>query len=122
MSFNMQDDRHLTLKTTLGSIGNVAIGSLAYSSDDAMLAGTSVGGDASVIIWNLASGRIKSVLCGHEGPTVGSIFLPDNKLASAGQDGTVRLWDVSQGLGLRTLASPSTSPPCTDILGLSGSA
>lgn len=111
-----EESKQLTLKMILNSTSNATIGSLASSACNNLLAGTSYtsGADSSIVIWNLTSGRIKCVLGGHEGPTVGSVFLPENKLASAGRDGTIRIWDVSQGLGLRTINAES----CCDILGL----
>jgi RNA polymerase sigma factor (sigma-70 family) len=49
----------------------------------------------------------RSVLLGHDGNVLSVAFAPDSKtLASAGLDGTFRLWDVATGKGLAVKAEP----------------
>jgi WD40 repeat protein len=78
---------------------------LALSYDphnDRLAAAASNGG---IYLWNLRGGQAeKTELRGHKGPVSGVSFSGDGKrLASCGSDGTVRIWDVEQGLELLVL-------------------
>ena len=86
--------------------------SVAFSPDGQMLA-TAAGCpdrspslDQSVQLWDVRSGRPreKRVLKGHTDAVMTVVFAPDSKtLASAGRDGSLRLWDVATGKLLRTI-------------------
>jgi Tol biopolymer transport system component len=73
---------------------------VVFSPDGSLLA-AGIGQTAQ--IWDLASRRRLAVLTGHGGGTHGGAvegvaFAPDGKtLATASQDGTVRLWNVTTG-------------------------
>jgi guanine nucleotide-binding protein subunit beta-2-like 1 protein len=56
------------------------------------------GWDNNVKVWNLATGKCQSTLRGHTGYVTSVTVSPDGSLcASAGKDGTCRLWDLSRG-------------------------
>ena len=62
------------------------------------------GANGEVIVWDAASRRTTRVFRGHPGRVVALAFGPNQQLASCGTDQTVRLWDVAQEPGARTLA------------------
>ena len=62
--------------------------------------------DASVRLWDVATGRQIGPVTGHPGAGLSVAFSPDGRtLASGDFEGTVRLWDVATG---RQVGSPLT--------------
>ena len=78
------------------------INGLAFSSDGTTIATASADGTAR--LWDLATGRERTVLSGHQGAAQAVAFWPNGRtVCSAGVDGTIRLWDVATGNEKTTL-------------------
>ena len=79
--------------------------SIAFSRDSRFVA--TAGGDNSVTVWDVMSGRELQRLAGSQGTVMASIgiyflaFTPDNRLVTVSD--AVRVWDVSSGSQVRTL-------------------
>jgi WD40 repeat protein len=72
-------------------------------------------------------GRVVRILEGHKGPVWSLSFAPDGKtLATAGEDGTVRLWELATGqervrlTGHRGRVSAAAFAPDGDTLATGG--
>jgi WD40 repeat protein/serine/threonine protein kinase len=76
------------------------IWAVALSPDGKLAASASK--DATVRLWDVATGRLLRTLDGHTGEVAGVAFSPDSKrLLSTSEDETMRLWDVRTGRELR---------------------
>ena len=68
---------------------------LAVSPDEHNAA---TGGEANIELWDLSTRRLVRILTGHRNRVRHLCFSPDgNQLASASDDGTVRIWDTRTG-------------------------
>ncbi|MEU7058188.1 helix-turn-helix domain-containing protein [Streptomyces sp. NPDC046197] len=80
----------------------------ALSPDGRLLATGGTG--ASVRLWDVATGRSRTVLTGHRDVVVSLAFSRNgHTLVSAGADGTLRLWDVATGASRAVLTDLASS-------------
>jgi WD40 repeat protein/DNA-binding SARP family transcriptional activator len=78
-------------------------GGLAYGLDGALLAAGAT--DGVWALWNLTSGQAVATVAEHANMIQDLAISPDGQcLATASQDGTAKVWDISKSLG------PGTSP------------
>ena len=60
--------------------------------------------DATIRLWDVATGTVQHTLTGHTNNVQNVVFSPDGRtLASGSWDGTLRLWDVATGTVQHTL-------------------
>jgi hypothetical protein len=76
---------------------------VAFSPDGRLLASGSL--DATIKLWEVASGREVRTLSGHTGGVTSVAFSPDGRLLASGSlDATIKLWEVASGREVRTLS------------------
>src|SRR5581483_1962664 len=72
------------------------VNALACSADGKRAAAAAE--DGQVIVWDIESGHVLQRLLGHGSSATGTAFLPgDDKIVSAGTDGSLRVWVVQSG-------------------------
>jgi WD40 repeat protein len=77
---------------------------LAFSPDGEHLVTTAHEGEWILAVWNAHTGERQKTLRGHDDRVRGATFLADGILASWGNDGTLRFWNVQRG-ALRDMVS-----------------
>ncbi len=86
------------LLKTLGDTDGSMISSIALSSDGKYLVSGHYYQEFTVKLWNLATGKLIKIYDGHQGGVTAVDFSPNGDyIASAGADGSVKLWDVKSG-------------------------
>src|SRR5262249_3713115 len=68
---------------------------LAFSPDGTLLASTGV--DRQILVWELATGKLRYRLAGQPCRVPALAFSPDSALLAGGGDKTIRLWDAATG-------------------------
>ncbi|KDR59337.1 WD40 repeat domain-containing protein, partial [Limnospira platensis] len=65
--------------------------------------------DATLKLWDLATGSQLATLTGHSGAVYAVAISPDCKKAVSASMNTLKLWDLEQGRELATLSGHSSS-------------
>jgi WD40 repeat protein/tRNA A-37 threonylcarbamoyl transferase component Bud32 len=93
-----------------------AVNDVAFSPDGRTLAAVGDAPGGAVRLWDLASGQ-ETTWQGHTGPVRGLTFSPSAPLlATCGDDGTVRLWDLSgSDAGARTIGPGPFGGPVQSV-------
>jgi hypothetical protein len=87
------------LRTLYGHSGSV--NALAVLPGGRLASGA---GDATIKLWDPASGQLQATLEGHSSSVSALAVFPDGRLASGGDDRTIKLWDPAS-------AKPESSQP-----------
>jgi WD40 repeat protein len=76
--------------------GHSEVTSIALSPDGSLLAAGHLdeSGRVALEVWSVERQQ-KRELHGHTGPIRSLVFLNDKKIASASDDGTIRIWDAT---------------------------
>ena len=85
-----------------------AVTDACYSCDGRRLVGAM--GDARLLVWEAASGQLRHALTGHNGAVVAARCYPLDPgwCASAGEDRTLKAWDLARGTCARSVACGRT--------------
>jgi WD40 repeat protein len=78
----------------------LAVISVAFSPDGSR-GSVAEDDDNTVLVVDVASGKIQMLLRGHQGPVIAAAFSPDGARIVSGslEDGTIRVWDAVTGAG-----------------------
>lgn len=69
-----------------------AVNTVCYSDAGAKVA--TAGEDQIIYVWDAQTHEHLASLTGHEGEITSLVFLPDDRIASASADRTIRIWDI----------------------------
>ena len=87
---------------------------VCFSPSAGLLAGAN--GNGAIVLWDVATGREKVALEGHDAGVYSVSFSPNGSvLASGSEDCTVKLWDVGTGRAVSTLSGHSGPVRCVDF-------
>lgn len=72
--------------------------------------------DATLRVWDVASGQCLQTMKGHKGRIICVDILPDGQVVSGSADHTLRIWDTSSGKCLKKLEGHTSNINCVTIL------